>query len=224
MKRIHIKLIGVITIAVISTVATCQNIAANDSPDRLPEDAQSESKNDSSELAKLQLVDISGTVHLPFEKETTKAIALIFVSTDCPIANSFQPVLQDLHQRFSAQGVACFMVYSSPKLQLDQVEKHRADYQIKMPSIIDANQKIGRLAKAKVTPEAIVIDRAGKIRYRGLINNLYAGYGKKRQSATKHYLRDAFDSLIKGSPVVTQKTKPVGCFIHYQSTKDSTKR
>lgn len=170
------------------------------------------------QLACIQLTDVDGVVHTPFAKSETKAVALVFVSTDCPIANSFQPVLQDLFQKYSCKGIPCFMVYCLPGLSAEQVNRHRAAFEIKMPAVIDSDQKVGRLTKAKVTPEAIVIDRQGEICYRGLINNLYAGYGKKRPQATVHHLQDAFDAIVAGNEIETKVTKPLGCFIRYQAT------
>jgi hypothetical protein len=48
------------------------------------------------QLAEIRLADVSGAAHAPFEDDATKALALIFVSADCPIANSFQPTLQEV--------------------------------------------------------------------------------------------------------------------------------
>lgn len=48
------------------------------------------------QLAEIRLADVSGATHAPFEDDATKALALIFVSADCPIANSFQPTLQEV--------------------------------------------------------------------------------------------------------------------------------
>ena len=174
------------------------------------------------ELAKIQLTDITGTAHQPFADVAIRSVGLVFVSTDCPIANSFQPELQQLFQQYQSKGIAIFLVYCSSSVSVDQVQKHRADYAIKIPTVIDSDQKIGRLTKAKVTPEAIVINRSGEVCYRGLINNLYAGYGRKRVKPTEHYLRDAFDSLLAETPIKTVTTKPIGCFIRYESSAPET--
>ncbi len=186
------------------------------------EASSSTDKSHAQPLATLQLTDIRGEVHQPFENSSTKAIALIFVSTDCPIANSFQPTLQELRQRYEPQGVACFMVYSSGGVALDQIEKHVEDFKIKMPVIADAEQRIARLTQARVTPEAIVIDPHGRIRYRGQISNLYVGYGKKRPAATEHYLQVALDALVEGGPIAITETKPLGCFIHYDAVQPAS--
>ena len=167
------------------------------------------------QLHALRLTTVNGQSIAPFTDSSTKAVALIFVAHDCPVANAFQPSLAAFHKTYAEQGVVCIQIHCSSLVTADAVKKHVVDFVIKMPVVFDPDQKLGRLTGAKVTPEAIVIDRTGTVRYRGAINNLYAGFGKKRRVATAHYLQDAVDAVLAGETVKTPKTKPVGCFIHY---------
>ena len=50
---------------------------------------------------------------------------------------------------------------------------------------------------------------------RDSINDLYAGYGKRRREASSHDLRDAIAAALAGEPIASPETKPVGCFIQY---------
>ena len=170
-------------------------------------------------LASLSMRDIEGKSHSPFADDKTKAVALLFVSKDCPIANSFQPALRKFADEYSDKGVRSYMVYCSPRTTDDQIRTHVRDFDIRMPAILDSEQSLGRLTGAKVTPEAIIIGRDGTILYRGLINNLYAGYGKKRVAPTEHFLRDAADAVVAGKRVAVAQTKPVGCIIYYPKAK-----
>jgi len=167
------------------------------------------------QLRDLKLKSINGQVIAPFADSSTKVVSLIFVTNTCPVANAFQPSLAAFHKAYAKQGVVCVQVHCSSLVTADEVKKHIVDFGITMPVVYDPKQDLGRLTGAKVTPEAIVIDRAGTVRYRGAINNLYAGYGKKRRVATAHYLQDAVDAVLNGETVKTPNTKPVGCFIHY---------
>ena len=85
-----------------------------------------------------------------------------------------------------------------------------------MPMILDSDQSIARRVNAKVTPEAFVISPVGDVLYRGRINDLYAGYGKRRREASSHDLRDAVAAALAGEPIAIPETKPVGCFIQYE--------
>lgn len=64
-----------------------------------------------------------------------------------------------------------------------------------------------------MTPETVVIDRAGAVRYRGRIDNFYVAFGRSRQVVTVHDLRDALDAVLAGNPVANPTTEPIGCFI-----------
>ncbi len=165
---------------------------------------------------RLSFTDINGSVHTPFADDSTLATILVFVSTDCPVANAFHPTLAQIQKEYKEAGLRFFVVHSSPRVTKQKITRHIKSYNISIPVVLDADQMIARSVHAKVTPEAIVIDRDGHVRYRGLINNLYAGYGKKRRAATEHYLTDALDALIDGTAVRHEVTQPVGCFIHYQ--------
>lgn len=167
------------------------------------------------QLRALKLTSVNGQLITPFADSSIKAISLIFVADTCPVANAFQPSLAAFHKAYADQGVVCVQVHCSSLVTADEVKKHVVDFGITMPVVYDPKQKLGRLTGATVTPEAIVIDRTGTVRYRGAINNLYAGYGKKRRVATAHYLQDAVDAVLAGDTVKTPKTEPVGCFIHY---------
>ena len=167
------------------------------------------------QLRALKLTSVNGHLIAPFDDLSIKAISLIFVADTCPVANAFQPSLAAFHKAYADQGVVCVQVHCSSLVTAGEVKKHVVDFGITMPVVYDPKQELGRLTGAKCTPEAIVIDRTGAVRYRGAINNLYAGYGKKRRVATAHYLQDAVDAVLAGDTVKISKTKPVGCFIHY---------
>jgi len=82
-----------------------------------------------------------------------------------------------------------------------------------IPAAIDADASVAVRVQASVTPETVVIDRAGAVRYRGRIDNFYVAFGRSRQVVTVHDLRDALDAVLAGKPVPAPVTEPIGCFI-----------
>jgi thiol-disulfide isomerase/thioredoxin len=145
----------------------------------------------------------SGTVKVQF-----------FISSDCPISNSYAPEIQRLCSEYRNKGVDCSLVYEDVGFATTSMRKHLDEYGYDgMPAVIDSNRKIANRAKATVTPEAVVIDAKGDIRYRGRIDNFYAALGKARQQVTAHDLRDALDAVLAGRPVPNPETKALGCYI-----------
>ena len=74
-----------------------------------------------SPVTSLTLLDIEGNSHQPFQNEKTKACVLLFVSTDCPIANAFQPELRSFHQTYAGKGIDCYMIYCAPRMTVAKV-------------------------------------------------------------------------------------------------------
>jgi hypothetical protein len=160
-----------------------------------------------------QLRDVDGIVRDLF-RPAGKGNVLIFVSSDCPISNGYAPEIQRLCADARPQGVACTLVYEDPAIDAVAVRSHRDQFRYRdMPAVIDANAALARRANATVTPQAVVVDRAGAVLYRGRIDNQYVALGKARRVVTVHDLRDAIAAVIAGRPIVPAETEAVGCFI-----------
>lgn len=159
--------------------------------------------------------DIEDKVSTPLESKSTKAIVVIFVTTDCPISNYYQPTVRRLEKQFGEQGVKFFLCHSNAKSDLSEIKTHRREFRIQIPVVLDKDQKIARRLGARVTPEAFLIDRQGKVIYRGRIDDLYVDFGKRRRAATKYDLRDALHAHLKGRKISPAKTKAVGCYIDF---------
>ena len=161
----------------------------------------------------------------PFEDPKTKAVVLIFISPDCPIANAYHPQLKQMGERLGQQGVRFFLVHSSRDISLRVARKHAETFELTLPVVLDADQSIARAVNATITPEAVVVARGRSLPiYRGAIDNRYAGYGKKRQFASQFFLQDALISYLVGDSIAVSKTTPVGCFISFDEQNPNPSR
>jgi hypothetical protein len=161
--------------------------------------------------------DVDGRALTPFEPAGAASV-IFFVATDCPISNTYAPEIQRLCREYEPRGVSCALIYEdveTPGTHLDdEVRKHLKDYRYAgIPAVLDRSRTISKKAKATVTPQAVVVDRTGEIRYRGRIDNFYAAFGKTRQQVTEHDLRDALDAVLAGRPVPRPETEALGCSI-----------
>ena len=142
-----------------------------------------------------------------------KAVVVVFITTDCPIANSYAPEINRLHLAYSSRNVRFTLVHVDTDLSDEAARKHASDYELKPTVVIDRERQLVEATKARVTPEAFVYDLDGKLRYRGRINNLYAARGQRRAQVTAHELRDALEAVINDREVVTKESEALGCFI-----------
>lgn len=162
-----------------------------------------------------EMVDLNGKRHRPWDSADTKAVVLVFTNVDCPIANYYQPELRRLHQKYAPRGVRFFQVHSDPAVTPQMAREHVRQYRIPMPVVMDPKQRLARAVQAKVTPEAFVIDRQGRVVYRGRIDDTYVDYGRKRPRPRHRDLAEALDALLGGKPVPRRQTQAVGCLIVY---------
>lgn len=160
-----------------------------------------------------RLRDLDGRDLRPFAP-AGRANVLLFVSHECPISNSYAPEIQRICAAHAPKGVACVLLYEDPRIDPALVRAHLAEYRYAgIRASIDTTHAIAAHAGATVTPQAVVVDASGAIRYRGRIDNFYAAFGKPRRQATSHDLRDALDAVLANAPVATPETEALGCQI-----------
>ena len=162
---------------------------------------------------------VTGAPVTPFAPKGP-AIVVFFVSTDCPVWNSYAPEIQRVCREYGSRGVGCALMYEDVETQpatpaLERLVRTHLDDSgyAGMTAAIDRDRSAARAVNATITPQAFVVDRGGNIRYQGRIDNLYAALGKTRQQVTSHDLRDALEAVLSGRKVKNPKTEALGCYI-----------
>ena len=166
----------------------------------------------SSLRAQAGVVGLDGKPLDPFQSSKGKVVVLVFVRTDCPIANRYAPVLQALSEKY-AEKAAFWLVHPSRKESAEVIRKHGHEFGYKIPAVKDLEGGLVRRSQAQITPEAAVFDEKGVLTYHGRIDNLYEDFGHSRKAATTHELQDAIEAAIAGRPPGTASSPAVGCYI-----------
>lgn len=156
---------------------------------------------------------LDGKTSTPLKSTKGKPTVLIFITTDCPIANSLAPEINRIYTHYHPLGVKFTLVHVDPKLSASDARQHAADYSLKAPIVIDRKHQLVKTAKASVTPQTAVFNSKGKLVYSGRLNNQWVGYGKRRAKASEHNLRDTLDALLAGKEVPKARTTTIGCYI-----------
>ena len=141
-----------------------------------------------------------------------QVLVLAFLGTDCPLANRYVPQLKRLFAHYHPRGVLFVGVYPHAYEDLDMIAAHAADRDIPFPVLKDVGQRLARRLGIERTPTVAVLDQAGILRYRGIIDDQY-GVGYSRAKPTEEPLRDALDALLDGRPVPLPETESDGCLI-----------
>ena len=142
-----------------------------------------------------------------------KSTVLIFVSVDCPVSNRYAPEIQRLYQTFATRGIRFELVYPNPADSRTAIDRHIKAFSLPPVAHPDPDGKLVRLTGVTVTPEAVVFDGQGTIVYRGRIDDRFVAPGRERPAATVYDLRNALQSVSRGTPVAVSNTQAVGCFI-----------
>lgn len=147
----------------------------------------------------------------PSEAPARGPAVLFFITTDCPIANSFAPEIQRIVTEYRPRGVSFSMVYTDLRQPEAAMRKHASEYGYDSPVLLDQGRVLSRAHGVTVTPEAVVVAADGKRVYRGRIDDRYLAPGKYRLQPTTRELRDAIDAVLAGRPAPVAETKAAGC-------------
>ena len=160
----------------------------------------------------LDVVDLDGKHHAVFVPGPMVTV-LLFVTVDCPIANSYAPQIAALVRDHGALPVRFLLVHVDPSVGGERVREHARQFDLPGPIVLDPTHALTRRAGATVTPEAVVLDRAGQLVYRGRIDDAWAELGRRRTAPRTQDLRDAVAAALSGQPVPTPWPPAVGCVI-----------
>ncbi len=148
------------------------------------------------------------------------ATVWLFISTDCPICNNYQPELERLRARYTPLAVDFVGVYAEVPVSAGEVAEHIRQFAIAYPTMVDDDHAIRKRFGVRFVPEVVVtaggrdatIDPLAFL-YRGRIDDQYPERGSRRPSATTHDLNDALRDITQGRAPTVRVTTPVGCVL-----------
>ena len=158
--------------------------------------------------------DTRGHLHRPFQPaDGIKASLLFFVLHDCPKANALAPEMARLAALAAERGMASYVVYAEPDLDVAVAATHAQEYAIQVPALLDTGVRLAAAVGARTTPEAALVVADGTVVYRGAINDRITDDGVMRAEARRHFVREAIEAVAAGRPVETPVTRAIGCHI-----------
>jgi len=160
------------------------------------------------------LRDTEGAVHTSAEWRGHPLVVLFFVTTDCPVTNSYVPEMNRIHDTYAASGVLFFAVQSDVTIPDADVVRYARDFRYRYPLLLDPRQTLVRLADATTTAQVAVLTAEAQLLYLGRIDNRVEDFGRARSAATGFDLREALDAALAGKPVPHPRTKSIGCAIN----------
>ena len=161
----------------------------------------------------LKCVDLDGRLHRLGQKSDTMATVVVFLSTQCPISNSYLPALNDLSALYGQLGAQVYGVISDPSVTRAQAVAHREEYDVRFPVLFDGSGELRLALMPTHTPQAFVLDALCRTVYSGAIDDRYVRLGQKKATAKHKYLVHAVRTAIAGGRIAVAKTEPIGCML-----------
>jgi hypothetical protein len=146
-------------------------------------------------------------------KPACRHIVVVFLSVECPVSNTYIPVLNRLAADFSRRGFTFVGAYVDPDADLAAFRGHAKSYAVSFSTADDRQHRLVRAASAKITPEVAVFSEEGLILYRGRIDDRVGDLGFSRPAATHNDLRDVLEAMAAGKSGPFPSRPGFGCFI-----------
>jgi hypothetical protein len=158
-------------------------------------------------IGPLVLHDSSGTPRpLDAELGAHAYTVVTFFSSHCPCQRAHDARIRDLIAKETPLGVGFVVVDSAESaVATDREESKARGY----PIVLDDAGKLARAVGAEYATFSVVLDREGRILYRGGFDS---DRTHLRDDATP-YLANALDDLQAGRPVRAPETKALGCML-----------
>lgn len=164
------------------------------------------------EPATITVADVDGARVAPLAVPAGRVHVLLFVTTDCPIANSYAPEISALAAELRGTEVTPFLVHVAPDVDAASAKAHARAYGLGLRILLDPEQRLARAVGATATPEAAVLTAAG-VQYLGRIDDRWRRLGADGQVPGQRDLRLAIAAVRAGRAVAQPRTEVVGCLL-----------
>lgn len=159
-------------------------------------------------VGKLAFNDLTGKAYSAQDIAAHKASVFLFVSGQCPVSNVYTPRMNALAAAYGARDVQVFAVYSDRQESASDITRHAKEHGVTFPVVKDSTNALADRLGATMTPEAVVVDAGGTVRYRGRIDD-----NPVATRVNVHDLDAALEAVLTGKPVAHPEMLAVGCAI-----------
>ena len=147
--------------------------------------------------------------HLGRYLEQYSAIAVIFISNQCPVVNQYLDCIKKIQAEFNSQGFSFIAINSgnNPQDNLESMQLFAEKNNLSFPYLKEPTQDVAKTFGIKVTPEVFLLDNKSVIRYAGSIE------GDSTDGVKKSYLEANISNLLSGQEIAITYTEPMGTSI-----------
>lgn len=172
------------------------------------------SLGDTAPLASREMKGIDGKSWSVAAAGGERGTLVMFICVHCPWVQAWNERIGALGRQAAAAGVGVIAVNSNDpgRASQDGVEGMRAqadEHGFAFPYVVDAGSALARAYGAQRTPEVFLFDGAGKLAYRGTIDD----NAHDEKAVEERFLARAIAAVAAGAAPDPAETKALGCSI-----------
>lgn len=163
------------------------------------------------------LLDLSGR-HVELDRAGGRAVVLFFTGVGCPIARKNARKLVNLAQAYADRGIRFWIVNTYPDDTLADAAAEVRELGLgSLTYLRDPDQMLALALGVERTAEAVLITtERHRILYQGAIDDQFTE-GTERPQPSTHYLVEALDQFLAGTPVTRSASPARGCRIAFST-------
>ena len=138
-----------------------------------------------------------------------RLIAIVWIGTACPTSERSLPRLNSLSKKYESRGVDFLAIDSNASESSTAVAEYARRTKLTFPLLKDIDNHVADSMAIEQNCEAILIDRRGRIRYRGAIDDQLA-QGSNRDQPVEKYLAQAIEAVLADKSVSPETTQVAG--------------
>ncbi|MFB6454847.1 redoxin family protein [Chitinophaga sp. Hz27] len=164
--------------------------------------------------AELRLTDISGKEISLNAAKSSNGLLVIFVANQCPYMLRNKERLQTVCAFAQKNNVGVVMVNSNEANRAESeslaaMKNYAGQHQFSWYYLLDKNAELADAFDANHTPECFLFDKAGKLVYKGGVDDSPGN----ADAVKAHLLRNAMNDMLAGKAVSIASSAALGCNI-----------
>ena len=167
-------------------------------------------------VAEFTLKDYRGKPHSLADHAGRRAVVLLFMGVECPLAKLYGPRMQELADEYASRGVAVLGIDSNVQDSITEMAAFARSHGIDFPILKDLGNRLADELGATRTPQVFVLDADRRVRYAGRVDAQFtfgSGVGLSQPHARRADLAVALDELLAGGEISVPLTEAKGCLI-----------
>jgi len=136
-------------------------------------------------------------------------VIIDFWSAECPWSESYDAWLNERAAGWAAEGVRLLAVASNRNESRELIAQTVAERGLSFPVLLDIDCRVADLYGAETTPHVFIVDRKGRLAYRGAIDDR----SFRQRVAQVNYLEQTLQALRQGQRPDPAETASYGCTV-----------